>query len=115
MNDNITVTPRADETYVVLSGRIDSHEVVRLAEILDEDASGDASNTVYLDLSAVTFVDRSALVALRVGRERRRAAGGDLHVIALSDAARVIFELCELGTDLLPEVVAARRRQAAGR
>ncbi len=91
------------------AGRFDAHECPVFREAIDGLTAG--GERVELDLSAVTFIDSSALSELVRARKRARTGGGDTVVVQISDPVRVILELTGLTAALttgLAPVVDAR-------
>lgn len=89
--DTDTGTARA---MLVVVGRFDAHECPAFRAALDPLLAG--GRDIDLDLSAVGFVDSSALAELVRARKRARSAGGDTRVVRVSDPVRVILELTGL-------------------
>jgi len=58
-------------------------------------------NRVVVDLSAVSFVDSTALGVLVSGAKRLRSAGGDLRLVVTQPRIAKVFEITGL-TDLFP-------------
>lgn len=80
-----------DISVVELSGRFDSYEAPRLTTWFEQ-----ATPKVIVNLSAVSFVDSSALALLVKGLKHCRQQGGDLTLCSLQQPVRVIFELTRL-------------------
>ena len=76
------------------AGRFDAHECPVFREAIDALIAG--GGRIELDLSAVTFIDSSALSELVRARKRARTGGGDTVVVQISDPVRVILELTGL-------------------
>lgn len=78
-----------------LEGRLDylSASDIR-QELLDTVEAG--WTRLVVDLDAVVFVDSSGLGALIGGLKAARAAGGDLHLAAVPEQARVVLSLTTL-------------------
>ena len=88
---------------VTLRGELDAHDAPRLRELF-ADAIGEVADLaepcLVLDLTAVAFLDSTALGSI-VGAVRRiRETGGELSVVLPSSPARRIFEITGLDTIL---------------
>jgi len=91
----IIVEPQATTTAVALHGRFDAFEVEGFdTTVMSALINGEPQ--VRVNLSNVSFIDSSGLAALVRVMKRAREQGGDLVLIAPSDAARVILELTRL-------------------
>ncbi|MGL4304939.1 MAG: STAS domain-containing protein [Mycobacteriaceae bacterium] len=90
----IEVTHNDKKVLIGLEGRFDAHEVQDFRSTLDPLL--ESGSWISADLSEVVFIDSSALAELVRARKRARAAEGEFIVSALSDSARVIFELTGL-------------------
>ena len=94
------VTPFDHGAIVTLSGELDAYDAPTLRERFAEVAAEHAGTVVVLDLTAVTFLDSTALGTV-VGLLRRvREAGGALRVVLPVGEARRIFELTSLDRSL---------------
>lgn len=80
-----------------IEGRFDAHEVELFRTAVDTNLNSGRSH-IRTDLSAVEFVDSSALAELVRGMKLCREAGGDLVLASPSDPVRVILELTKLDT-----------------
>jgi anti-sigma B factor antagonist len=73
--------PDADGRVVLaVAGEVDLSTAPELHRELDRLVDAGAG-TVVADLTAVTFLDSTGLSALVAGRNRARAAGGDLRLV----------------------------------
>jgi anti-sigma B factor antagonist len=93
---------------VTLSGELDAYDAPSLRAAFAELAGG-RPRVVVLDLSAVTFLDSTALGTI-VGLLRRvREGGGELRVVLPEGTARRIFEVTALerALDVWPSRAAA--------
>jgi anti-sigma B factor antagonist len=94
------VTPFDHGAIVALSGELDAYDAPTLREGFAEVAAEHAGMVVVLDLTAVTFLDSTALGTI-VGLLRRvREAAGELRVVLPEGDARRIFELTALDRSL---------------
>lgn len=80
-----------------IEGRFDAHEVAMFRTAVDTNLNSGRSH-IRIELSAVEFVDSSALAELVRGMKLCREAGGDLVLASPSDPVRVILELTKLDT-----------------
>jgi anti-sigma B factor antagonist len=78
-----------------LQGRFDSHTAPAVKNWLEKNVTSETPRAV-IDLSAVTFVDSTALAALVYGMKRSRERKGDLYLCGLQQSVRMIFELTRL-------------------
>ena len=86
---------------VTLRGELDAHDAPRLREIFVDaleraSAAGGPTKRLVLDLSAVDFLDSSALGVMVGALRRTREAGGELAVVLPEGQARRIFEITGL-------------------
>ncbi len=79
---------------VELQGRFDAHEAEAFRELADNALQNSADLRVVL--TAVDFVDSTALAELVRAMKRCREAGGDLTLVKPSAPVRVILELTKL-------------------
>jgi anti-sigma B factor antagonist len=94
------VTSFDDGAIVTLSGELDAYDAPTLRERFADVAGEHAGRVVVLDLTAVTFLDSTALGTI-VGLLRRvREGGGELRVVLPESEARRIFELTALDRTL---------------
>jgi anti-sigma B factor antagonist len=78
---------------VQLSGRFDAHVAPEVKTLLER---ADTPAQMVVDLSAVTFIDSTALATLVSGMKRSRQRDGDLHLCGMQQPVRIIFELTKL-------------------
>jgi len=78
-----------------IEGRFDAHEIELFRTAVDTKLDS-GHNHIRIELSAVEFVDSSALAELVRGMKRCREDGGDLVLASPSDPVRVILELTKL-------------------
>ena len=108
--DTATKIERVGDAYLVLlSGEIDAFTAPSLRDDFHAVVAKDDASVVIVDLSAVTFLDSSALGAL-VGLFRRlRERDAALRIVEPRTAASRIFELTGLDAvlDLYPDQDAA--------
>jgi anti-sigma B factor antagonist len=103
------VEPLENGVAVALSGELDAYDAPSLRAAFAELAGGRQGAVVVLDLSAVTFLDSTALGTI-VGLLRRvREGGGELRVVLPEGTARRIFEVTALerALDVWPSRAAA--------
>jgi anti-sigma B factor antagonist len=96
----MTLHPRLEPfdggTAVALSGELDAYDAPAMRAVFAELASENAGTAVVLDLTAVSFLDSTALGTI-VGLLRRvRESGGELRVVLPDTTARRIFEVTAL-------------------
>lgn len=78
-----------------LKGRFDAHEVEPVNAWLVEQAKPQGAQ-VIVNLEGVNFIDSTALSTLVRGLKLCREKNGNLHICALQQPVRVIFELTRL-------------------
>jgi anti-sigma B factor antagonist len=103
------VEPLENGVAVALSGELDAYDAPSLRAAFAELAGARQGAVVVLDLSAVTFLDSTALGTI-VGLLRRvREGGGELRVVLPEGTARRIFEVTALerALDVWPSRAAA--------
>ncbi|MGH7367985.1 MAG: anti-sigma factor antagonist [Candidatus Rokuibacteriota bacterium] len=107
---DIEVTRSAEITVVAPHGDLDmaaADEMKRtLTGLVDK-----GGRKLLVDLALVTYVDSSGLGALVAAMKHARAAGGDLHLCAMQDDVRAIFEMTRL---IKAITVHATRSEALG-
>jgi anti-sigma B factor antagonist len=85
---------------LTLAGELDAYDAPSLRTAFADAVAAAAGATVVLDLTAVTFLDSTALGAV-VGLLRRiRESDGELRVVLPETEARRIFELTSLDRSL---------------
>lgn len=82
-------------TVFELNGRFDAHTANSLRQLL-EPATSQPAAQIVVDLTAVSFVDSTALATLVQGMKRSRQQGGDVRLCGLAQSVRIIFELTRL-------------------
>ncbi|MFE9813416.1 STAS domain-containing protein [Streptomyces sp. NPDC005548] len=87
---------RAGVRVLALSGEIDADNVRLLREALRVNSHESAK--VVLDLSAITFMDSSAISVLAGARRDAVAAGGWIRMAALSTPVQRVVEIVGLDT-----------------
>ena len=90
-SDNKTAT----EVEVALRGRFDAHGTDAFRQRIDSEIDSGVHH-LRINLTAVEFVDSTALAELVRGMKRCRELGGDLMLVDPSDPVRVILELTKL-------------------
>jgi anti-sigma B factor antagonist len=100
---------------VTLRGELDAHDAPRLRELF-AGAIGElaaiAEPRLVLDLTAVSFIDSTALGSIIGAVRRIREAGGELTLVLPSSPARRIFEIT--GLDTILSVHSTRAEALAG-
>ncbi len=91
----ITTHRETDAAVATLRGRFDAHSVAAYVERVTNEVDDDMRNVV-VDLSGVEFMDSSALAALVTTLKRAMEHGGELVLVGVADAARIILELTRL-------------------
>lgn len=94
----VTIEPQATPPVVVATGELDAASSVDLGQALD--AALEAGKGITLDLSAVTFLDSSALRVVIAALRRARDEGQPFSVPDASDAVRRLFEITGLNSFL---------------
>ena len=92
---DLTVSERGNETVVTAAGELDVNTAPELREQLARLISGGANN-LSIDLSAVSFVDSTALSVLVSALKRLRQADGDLQLASPTPSVRRVFEITGL-------------------
>lgn len=83
------------EPCLNLTGRFDAFETANFRSAIEQLIENGAS-TIWIDLSAISFVDSSALAELVRAHKRCRDLNGELVIVSPSDPVTVIFELTRL-------------------
>lgn len=91
----ITTRMIAGVAVVELNGRFDAHEVPEVRKHL-ESAGRSGDGRLVINLAEVNFIDSSGLASLVQAMKHCRETGGDLHLCALRQPVRIIFELTRL-------------------
>ena len=89
------VERNGSETTVTLSGELDVSTIAMVSAVLEDECVRKPSRIV-LDLTAVDFVDSSALHAFVVANQRLAEHGGSLRITGVSDVIRRTFEIVRL-------------------
>lgn len=97
---------------VGLGGELDAYHAETLREILGALAEGSSNLVLVLDLSAVSFLDSTALGVMIGALRRLRESNGELRFVLPETPARRIFELTALDRAL--DVRASRAEAIAG-
>ncbi|MFF3001043.1 STAS domain-containing protein [Streptomyces sp. NPDC057950] len=95
---SITQTTTAGIRILVVGGEIDHDNADQLRQALHVDA--DAPARFVLDLSAVTFMDSTAISILVVANNTAGEAGGWLRLAAMSESVQRVVEIVRLDTVL---------------
>lgn len=92
-NGHVTVTmdERPSGIVVTVAGVVDASTLSEVSSVLT-DAQRDG-RTVYVDLSAVTFMDSRGLGALIAANERAREGAAAIRLHAPSDAVRRLLNI----------------------
>lgn len=89
-------TRNAGDVYVLdLKGRFSSSEIPEVGGWLDS-TTANPNVKLLVNLTAVTFIDSSALAVLIKGLKRCRQQSGELFLCGVEGPVRVIFELTRL-------------------
>ena len=91
--------PAGGAAVVTLHGELDAHDAPRLRELFTgamEALDGVRAPRLVLDLTAVEFLDSTALGTMIGALRRTREAGGELVVVLPETSARRIFEITGL-------------------
>ncbi len=108
--ETVTTIEQLGDAYVVtLRGEIDAYTAPALRLDLRRLIEDEGALTLVIDLTAVTFLDSTALGALVGALRRLRERNGRLRIVRPQAAAARIFELTGLDTvlELYPERDAA--------
>jgi anti-sigma B factor antagonist len=100
------MVPSLGHAVVALQGELDLFTAPRFQEVLLESIEHGARRVV-VDLSAVTFVDSTALGVLIGAGKRLRAAEGSLDIVCPSGSIRRLLELTSL--DCIIDIYATRK------
>jgi anti-sigma B factor antagonist len=92
---DIEVTRSAAITVVVPKGDLDMAAADQMKRVLSG-LVNEGSVKLLVDLANVSYIDSSGMGALVATLKVARAAGGDLHLCALQDDVRAIFEMTRL-------------------
>ena len=96
MTTNPRIEPFAGGVAVSLSGELDAYDAPAMRAVFGDVAAQNAGGAVVLDLTAVSFLDSTALGTI-VGLLRRvREGDGELRVVLPETQARRIFEVTAL-------------------
>ncbi|HJU48950.1 MAG TPA: STAS domain-containing protein [Gaiellaceae bacterium] len=95
-----------------LSGELDAYQAPALREAFAELVEGHEGFVLVLDLSAVSFLDSTALGTMVGAVRRLRETGGELRLVLPAGPARRIFELTSL--DQVLEIRPSRGEAMAG-
>jgi anti-sigma B factor antagonist len=113
MTIDIGTTTRGAVTVLAVSGEIDINTAPQLLQALAE-LDGAARQALVLDLSAVSFLDSSALGALVGAQKEIAAAGGRLTVVCADPKVLRIFSITRL-TEVIDIVQSVDDAVAASR
>ena len=91
---------------VSLGGELDAYHAPALRQTFAELVEGHEGLVLVLDLSAVSFLDSTALGTMVGAVRRLRETGGELRLVLPDSPARRIFELTSL--DQVLEIRASR-------
>ena len=112
MTFNPRVQPFPGGVAVALSGELDAYDAPAMRAVFADVAAQNAGGAVVLDLTAVSFLDSTALGTI-VGLLRRvREGEGELRVVLPETQARRIFEVTALERAL--DVYPSRETALAG-
>lgn len=94
----VTIAANATPPVVVATGELDAASSVDLGQALD--TALNAGQGITLDLSAVTFIDSSALRVVVAALRHASDEGQPFSVPGASDAVRRLFEITGLSSFL---------------
>lgn len=80
---------------LAISGRFDAHQVPQVQQEIDAMLAAHV-NFIILDLTAVNFVDSSALAVMVRGMKHCREKKGELVLCGMRQPVRIIFELTRM-------------------
>ena len=103
------LSQHADDVAVVtVEGEVDLYTAPEFKEVL-LGAVDEGARHVIVDLSAVTFVDSTALGVLVVAGRRCTDAGGELRLVGLRPHVRKVFDITGLSGafPILPDLATA--------
>jgi anti-sigma B factor antagonist len=92
---NLSVETLDSVTILKLDGRFDAYEAPQISAWVDNQITPGQCQ-IIADLSAVSFIDSTALATLVKGMKRCRQHGGDLYICGMVKTVRIIFELTRL-------------------
>jgi anti-anti-sigma factor len=93
------IKDRGDLVIVVVEGELDIHSAPGLGQALTPAAA--AGRRLILDLAGLRFCDCAGLSLLLRTQQRARAAGGSLHLTALTASMRRLIKVARM-SDILP-------------
>jgi anti-sigma B factor antagonist len=96
MTERVTVDDDAGTVVVSPAGELDAFTSPELRSELHRLLEDVATKRLVVDLTAVTFLDSSALGVLVGALRRLRERGGELHVVQPRPTVKRIFELTAL-------------------
>ena len=118
MTDRVTVEDAGGLLVVAPAGELDAFTAPELRSELHRLLEDVSTTRLVVDLTAVTFLDSSALGVLVGALRRLRERGGELHVVQPRPMVRRIFELTALDAIFTlhgarDEALAAAREQSS--
>jgi anti-anti-sigma factor len=87
----VTVNAQGDAVVVAVTGVVDALSLPVVSHELTDAQRG--SQTVFIDLSGVTFMDSRGLGALLAAHERSREGAAPIRIYAPSDAVRRLLDV----------------------
>ena len=109
MTEQHELATGSGSAVVTLHGELDAHDAPRLRTLFGgavESLAGADAPRLVLDLTAVEFLDSTALGTMIGALRRVREAGGEMIVVLPETSARRIFEIT--GLDSVLDVSATR-------
>ena len=113
----LTVSEHDGETVVGAAGELDVNTAPELREQLAR-LVNEGARLIVVDLTAVSFVDSTALSVLVSALKRLRQADGDLELASPNPSVRRVFETDDFGDAMTPEMKEQEERlraQVAGK
>jgi anti-sigma B factor antagonist len=110
-------SPAGDRAFVFLAGEVDLSVSGAVLDVYDQAIASMRVPRLYVDVSAVTFMDSSGLSALAVAVKRARARGGSVSVVGAGQRVRRLLHIVHLDDliTVLPSGRDPRRRASAQR
>jgi len=108
-NDHVSVTNEAGYTLVRFLGDLDMQIMMKVRPPLEEEAKA-LRGPVFIDLSAVEFLDSSAVNLLALFFQSAQRAHQQMAILGAGDQPSAVIEMVGLSdyVPLLPDLVAAK-------
>lgn len=110
-NHQITYQNQGDALVIRVYGEIDHHSAVDVRTHIDEKLLAERPPRVFLDLSAVDFMDSSGLGLIMGRLSLVRRYGGSFSVLDPSAAARKMMDLAGMERMLTIQYTDSERKQ----